>query len=52
MQFTAFTASTEHESKTVNTLITLSHSYHLETFENPKGLVMEESLYRRQHKVL
>ncbi len=41
-QFTVFTASTEHDSKTINTI---TYSLILETFKNVDGLVMEESVY-------
>ena len=59
-QFTVFTASTEHESKTINTINytyfyriiefnkyypASSISLDLETFANLNGLVMEESVY-------
>ncbi len=53
-QFTVFTASTEHDSKTINTItytcfnrIFELHQYPwiLETFKNLDGLVMEESVY-------
>ncbi len=51
-----FTASTEHDSKTNNTIsytcfnkIT-SISLDLETFENLNGLVMEESVYNGTDK--
>ena len=49
--FTVFTASTEHDSKTMNTItytcFNRIHQYPwvLETFKNLDGLVMEQSVY-------
>ncbi len=42
-QFTVFTAFTEHDSKTINTITYTC--FILETFKNLDGLVMEESVY-------
>ncbi len=51
-QITVFTATTEHDSKTINTItvhvLIIQHtsiSLDLEMFENLNGLVMEESVY-------
>ncbi len=51
-QFTVFTASTEHDSKTITTITYTSNieqhasiSLDLEALKNLDGLVMEESVY-------
>ncbi len=44
-QFTVFTASTEHDSKTMNTITYTCFNWIFETFKNLDGLVMEESVY-------
>ncbi len=46
-QFTVFTASTEHDSKTINTITytCFNRIFEFKTFKNLDGLVMEESVY-------
>ncbi len=44
-QFTVFTAYTEHDSKTINTITYTCFNRNFEFIKNLDALVMEESVY-------